>query len=143
MSNPYDIDGLARFDHLGRRGLLARLASGEGRIRDLDSLVDTLRSLLNARLGESLCAPGYGIIDFADAVHNFPEAMQVLQQSIRTAILRYEPRLRNVTVGRTASPDVLTLAFEIRGRVTAGERTVPVRLHTELRADGQIDVISR
>ena len=63
---------------------------------DLDSIIEHLRGLLNTRQGEAPAVPDFGVVDFTDLVHNFPEAIQTLQRCIRTTILQYEPRLKNV-----------------------------------------------
>jgi len=126
-----------------RRGLLARLSSGGQRIAELESIVAHLQELLNTRVGESLSAPDFGIVDFADLVHNFPEATQVLQQSIRATIMKYEPRLRSVSVTPVPSNDPLSLAFEISGRLASGTHRGPFRVRTELNSTGKMQVSGR
>ncbi len=126
-----------------RRGLLARLSSGGQRISELESIVAHLNDLLNTRAGESLSAPDFGIVDFADVVHNFPEATQVLQQSIRATILKYEPRLRNVSVHPVPSPDTLMIAFEISARLASGQQRGVFRVRTELTPSGKMQVSGR
>ena len=102
-----------------RRGLLARLSSGGQRIAELESIVAHLQELLNTRIGESLSAPDFGIVDFADLVHNFPEATQV------------------------PSNDPLSLAFEISGRMASGTHRGPFRVRTELNSSGKMQVSGR
>lgn len=126
-----------------RRGLLARLSSGGQRIGELESIVTHLQELLNTRIGESLSAPDFGIVDFADVVHNFPEATQVLQQSIRATILKYEPRLRNVSVHPVPSNDTLMIAFEVSARLASGAQRGVFRVRTELTSTGKIQVSGR
>lgn len=126
-----------------RRGLLARLSSGGQRVSEVESIVAHIHELLNTRIGESLAAPDLGIIDFADLVHNFPEATQVLQQSIRATIMKYEPRLRSVSVTPTPSNDPLSLAFEISGRLASGTQRGPFRLRTELTSTGKMQISGR
>jgi len=126
-----------------RRGLLARLSSGGQRVSEVESIIAHVYELLNTRVGESLAAPDLGIIDFADLVHNFPEATQVLQQSIRTTIMKYEPRLRSVSVTPTPSNDPLSLAFEISGRLASGSQRGPFRLRTELTSTGKMQISGR
>ena len=126
-----------------RRGLLARLSSGGQRVSEVESIVAHIHELLNTRVGESLAAPDLGIIDFADLVHNFPEATQVLQQSIRATIMKYEPRLRSVSVTPTPSNDPLSLAFEISGRLASGTQRGPFRLRTELTSTGKMQISGR
>jgi len=126
-----------------RRGLLARLSSGGQRIGEMESIIAHLHELLNTRSGESLSASDFGIVDFADVVHNFPEATQVLQQSIRATILKYEPRLRNVSVHPVASGDTLMVAFEISARLASGAQRGVFRVRTELTASGKMQVSGR
>lgn len=126
-----------------RRGLLARLSSGGQRVSEVESIVAHVYELLNTRVGESLAAPDLGIIDFADLVHNFPEATQVLQQSIRATIMKYEPRLRSVSVTPTPSNDPLSLAFEISGRLASGSQRGQFRLRTELTSTGKMQISGR
>ncbi len=126
-----------------RRGLLARLSGGGQRTGELESIVSHVHALLNTRIGESLAAPEFGIIDFADLVHDFPEATQVLQQSIRATIMKFEPRLRSVSVTPAPSSDPLTLVFEISARLASGTQRGAFRLRTELTASGKMEIEGR
>ncbi len=126
-----------------RRGLFARLSTGGQRLTELESIIANVHELLNTRVGEALATPDFGIVDFADIVHNFPEAMQVLQQSIRATIMKYEPRLRSVSVTPLTSQDPLSLAFEISGRLTSGLHRGPFRVRTEMTASGKMQVSGR
>lgn len=121
------------------RGLLSRLSSGHRRSDPTTSVAEHLRTLLNSRNGLSATVPGYGLVDFNDVVHNFPDGVRVIQHSIRDAILRYEPRLQNVSVRHVESSDGLTLAFEIVGRLADDRRSV-VRLRTQLNHGGVFSV---
>ena len=107
---------------------------------EVESIVAHLRDLLNTRLGESLAAPTAGVVDFADVVHGFPEAAQTLQRSIRDAIQRFEPRLRNVTVRLVDGREALTLVFEISARLAGQARGESLRVSTELTSDGLLRV---
>lgn len=127
------------------RGLLSRLDStGVRATRGLDeheSIVEHLRVLLNARRGNSLSAPDFGIPDFSDLVHNFPGAVQVLQRAIRETILAFEPRIKQVTVRHVPSEDPLTLRYEITGQ-SANSRggRGSLRLTTQMSAGGHVNV---
>ena len=65
------------------RGLLSRIASKDiTRTRtenDVESIVEHLRGLLNTRQGECPAAMDFGVVDFTDLMHTFPEAIQTLQ----------------------------------------------------------------
>jgi type VI secretion system protein len=102
--------------------------------------VEHLRDLLNTRQGEAVTVPDFGVIDFTDLVHNFPDAIQLLQRSIRATILQYEPRLKNVVVQHVRDEDVLVLKFQISAQVATRTGRGGVRFETQLRAGGQVTV---
>lgn len=110
------------------------------RVDDIDSIVEHLRGLLNTRQGEAPTVPDFGVIDFTDLVHNFPEAIQVLQKSIRATILQYEPRLKSVVVQHVRDDEVLVLKFQITAQLASKSARGAVRFETQLRAGGQMNV---
>ncbi|MCH9683669.1 MAG: type VI secretion system baseplate subunit TssE [Deltaproteobacteria bacterium] len=122
--------------------MLSRLASADPSrpVDEVHSIVGNLRALLNTRLGDSSAARGFGVVDFVDLVHQFPTAAQVVQRSIRSTIAEYEPRLRNVRVRIVASPDPLTLAFEVSARLVGDRRRGLVRVRTEMSQGGRVKV---
>jgi type VI secretion system protein len=128
------------------RGLLSRIDSGDVHCSSwqedpVESITRHLRVLLNTRKGESVSAPGYGILDFNDVVHTYPAAIQKMQASIRTAILEYEPRLKNVQVVHT--PDAhepMALKFEIIAQLSEKGSRCELRFRTRVGAGGQIDL---
>jgi type VI secretion system protein len=124
---------------MSSRGLLSRLASGSRRTDVVSSVVDHLKDMLNTRTGESVTVPDFGVVDFADVCHNMPEAIGAIQQSIRATILKYEPRLKNVSVRFVPSEDPLVLRFEVVARLADARRSV-VRLRTNLEPGGHIQV---
>jgi type VI secretion system protein len=128
---------------MGVRGIMQRLAAPDPmrvRVDDIDSIVEHLRGLLNTRQGESVTVPDFGVIDFTDLVHNFPEAIQVLQRSIRATILQYEPRLKSVVVQHVRDEEVLVLKFQITAQLASKSARGAVRFETQLRAGGQMNV---
>lgn len=126
---------------MGGRGILSRISSQDpGRNRsesDLDSIIEHLRGLLNTRQGESPSVPDFGVIDFSDLVHNFPEAIQVLTRTVRATILQYEPRLKNVVVQHVRDDEALVLKFQITAQLAGKNARGAVRFETQLRAGGQ------
>lgn len=120
------------------RGLLERLGDPR-RIDTVESIVDHLRSLLNSKIGNAATVPDYGIVDFTDIVHDLPASIIRLQDSIRTTILTYEPRLKNVTVRFVPGSDPLRLNFEIAARLDDDKRRI-VRFETNLTAGGRVTV---
>jgi len=95
--------------------------------------------MLNTPQGESITVPDYGLVDFADVCHNMPEAIGSIQQSIRATILKYEPRLRNVSVRFVPSDDQLSVRFEVVARLADSRRSV-VRLRTAMNTGGHMTV---
>lgn len=124
------------------RGLLSRLTANRPAdpIPELESIIHHLKVLLNTCIGDSPCAEAFGIVDFVDIMHDFPVAVQILQRSIRSTIVQYEPRLTNINVRAVMSDDPMILCFEITGRLADDSRRGVVRLRTELASTGRINV---
>jgi type VI secretion system protein len=108
-------------------------------VASADAVIEHLRVLLNTRRGEAPTVPGYGVPDFSDVVHSFPNGIQSLQKAIRETIMEFEPRLKSVQVRHVLNEeDVLTLRFEITGRLAEGNRLL--KLQTRVQAGGKINV---
>lgn len=124
------------------RGLLSRLASSDPLrpIDEVQSILENLRAILNTRVGDSMSASGFGIIDIADLVHNFPNAAQMMEKSIRATVGEYEPRLKQVRVRLVPSDDPLTLVFEIAARLAGDRHQGMVRVRTEVSSSGHVKV---
>lgn len=124
------------------RGLLGRLASSTpARSADeVQSIIGNLRAILNTRVGDSPAAVDFGVIDLADLYHDFPNATQYLQRSIRDTIQKYEPRLTSVRVRPAPSEDPLTLVFDISARLTNDRRRGLVRVRTQVNHGGRVDI---
>jgi type VI secretion system protein len=131
---------------MAKRGLLTRLAeSTQGSLASqgnpVVSIAEHLRVLLNTRKGEAAASPSFGIMDFNDVIHLYPAAITRMQQSIRTAIQEFEPRLRNVAV--THVPDEkepTALRFDIVAQLNSKDARGTVRFHTELRPGGRVNL---
>jgi type VI secretion system protein len=124
------------------RGLLSRLTSSDP-LRppdEVQSILENLRAILNTRIGDSTSASGFGIIDLADLVHNFPNAAQIMEKSIRATVGEYEPRLKQVRVRLLPSEDPLKLVFEIAARLAGDRHQGMVRVRTEVNSSGRVHV---
>ncbi len=124
------------------RGLLSRLTSSDP-LRppdEVQSILENLRAILNTRVGDSTSASGFGIIDLADLVHNFPNAAQMMEKSIRATVGEYEPRLKQVRVRLIPSDDPLKLVFEIAARLAGDRHQGMVRVRTEVNSSGRVHV---
>jgi type VI secretion system protein len=123
------------------RALLSRIAEKvESPSDEVRGIVAHLQALLNTRRGDAVTAPEFGVTDFSDICHEFPGAIPQLTKSIRSTILEYEPRLKNVSVRHLSDDDGLTLRFEISGQLAHGRAVKTLRLATTVRPGGHIDV---
>ncbi len=113
---------------------------GENRKRCIDSILEHLQRILNTRQGNVPIAADYGIPDFLDFLQTYPDSVHQIEESIRTAIDRYEPRLSGTSVTFIPREDEdLTLRFQIIARLaTVGERQV--LLETVVDTDGRIRI---
>ena len=100
--------------------------------------------MLNTRAGSALVAPDYGVVEFSELVNNFPDAIGIMQRSIKNTIMKYEPRVKNVQVRPVEHDDDekrMHLYFEITGQLVYpnGDRQ-PIRFNTELDESSNITV---
>lgn len=100
------------------------------------SIVEHLAVLLNTRAGEAVTVPDYGLQDLTDVVQELPEGIHTIQQGMRAIILKYEPRLSNVSVRHMPDDTSLVLRFEVVARVKDAKRSL-IRLQTAMKADGR------
>ena len=128
------------------RGLLSRLdvapgasATG-GHDRELASIADHLRVLLNAKQGSAAAVPQFGMLDFADVAHGFPGSIPVLQSAIRGTVLEFERRLKNVSVRFLPDEDPLALKFEISAQLERAGAVASVRFQTQMAPGGRVSV---
>lgn len=106
------------------RGILGRLKTGQRQVNDVESIIAHLAVLLNTHNGDSGTAMDFGVPDFTDALHDMPNQTSSFLDTIRQVILRYEPRLRNVTVRLAPRENPLELNFEISARLNDANRTL-------------------
>lgn len=140
---------------MGReKTLLQRLAqiedSGRGRYEssateDLDALMDSVREhlirLLNARHGMSEAMPDYGIPAMTDLTIGSGDYVQRVQESIRIAIEKYEPRLRRVRVARVENEDgPVQLVFRVDAVLLSQTGEHRVSYETQVAGTGQFEV---
>lgn len=114
---------------------------GESTEELADAVLSNLQQMLNTRQGNCLTLEDYGIPDFTDMIHNFPEAVGQMQRAIRRSIERYEPRLRRVRVTPVDSGDeFLQLRFEITGELVTADEDASVWFETTIAPSGKINV---
>jgi type VI secretion system protein len=125
-------------------GLLSRINSlerGAGKRSEnlTESIADHLRVLLNARQGDAATAAAFGLADFHALVH-LPQSPQALAASIRSSILAYEPRLKNVAVRHVEGGDPLSLRFEISAAVVDKSTREVLRFETRVSPGGHVEL---
>lgn len=110
------------------------------RKRCIDSVLDHLQRILNTRQGNVPIAEDYGIPDFLDFLQTYPDSVHQIEESIRNAIERYEPRLAGARVTFIPREDEdLALRFQVIAcLVTEGNRQV--LLETVVDSDGRVRV---
>jgi len=114
------------------------------RDNDLESAVSKhLQRLFNTRQGSCLTCPDFGLIEVSELVFDFPDAIGIIQRSIKNSIQQYEPRLKNVQVRHVKSESVheMMLHFEITGQIQLPDgRRQSLRFTTDLDASGNAKV---
>ncbi len=104
----------------------------------MQSVLSNLTHLFNTRQGAIAHLPEYGLPDPSIVYRDSPDAIHVLQQSVRRAIERFEPRLQRVRVRHVdREDDVLRLTFVISARLASGQR---VKLQTTFASDDLVQV---
>ena len=129
------------------RTLLERLARGGKQARTLSedtnalikSILRNLQKILNARQGHAPAQLDFGIPAPSEITTNFPESIPMMQKIIRDSIEKYEPRLTSVNVVHVESEDdVLSLRFQITGKLSLGQSHSPVLFDTLVDGSGHI-----
>jgi type VI secretion system protein len=139
------------------RALLHRLAeiedSGRGRYEpsateDLDLLMESVRAhlarLLNARHGMSEAMPDYGIPAMTDLTVGSGDYVHRVQDSIRVAIEKYEPRLGRIRVTRADEDEDESrqqLIFRVDAVLHSQSGDHRVCYETQVAGNGRFDVL--
>lgn len=126
--------------------LLERILTGDSRARiELDpsavlgDVLEHLRELFNVRQGSVPTRADYGMPDFNDVVHQFPDAIGILRAEIQRQIVCFEPRLREVGVRHVPTPErPLSLIFSVTALLALSGREHRVTVETEVSEDGMI-----
>ena len=113
---------------------------GDNRGSCIESVLRHLQRVLNTRQGNVPIADDYGVPDFLDFLQNYPESVQEIEDSIKKAIDKYEPRLSGATVSYLPEEeDALTLRFQIiAGLAVDGDRKVLFQSMVD--TDGRISI---
>jgi len=108
----------------------------------MESVRRHLARLLNARYEMSQALPDYGLPALIDLPVDIEGYVHSVQEAIRTAIEKYEPRLRRVRVTRedTEERNIQRLVFRIEAVLRGSADEYRVGYRTAVRGDGQFDV---
>jgi type VI secretion system protein len=107
----------------------------------VDSVIRHLQKILNTRQGNVPIAEDYGVPDFTDFLHSYPESLREIEKAIRQTIQKYEPRLRAVRVHFIPQDDdVLSLRFQIMARLAIDEGKTPVFIETLVDSEGKVNI---
>ncbi|MEJ7734031.1 MAG: type VI secretion system baseplate subunit TssE, partial [Polyangiaceae bacterium] len=64
------------------------------RDHDVESAVlRNVRQILNTRAGSALTVPDYGVVQLSELIHDFPDAIGIMQRAIKATLAAHEPRL--------------------------------------------------
>jgi len=100
-----------------------------------------LTRLLNARHGFSEALPDYGLPALTDLTVGSRDYVRLMQEAIRTAVEKYEPRLRRVRVARVVDDlQPHSLAFRVEATLVSRSGEHRVFYDTKVSGNGQFDV---
>jgi len=110
----------------------------------VNSVLEHLVRVLNTKKGSVDIDQEFGVPDLTNLSSSFScEAIPELEASIKSVIVKYEPRLRDVTVHfREKQDDLLFLRFSISAKLVTDEKGKPIIFETIVDSDGQVKVIS-
>jgi type VI secretion system protein len=112
----------------------------------MDSVRDNLARLLNSRQGMSEALPDYGLPAMADLTFGGGDDARRVEEAIRMAVEKYEPRLRRIRVSPVVHEDAgqhrHSLSFRIDATLRGASGEHRVWYETEVRGTGEFDVLS-
>jgi type VI secretion system protein len=105
------------------------------------SVISNLNRLFNTRRGAILHLPDYGLPDISEIYRDMPYSLTGLQQAIRDAVEKYEPRLRRVRIEhQKTDPYSMRLEFVLHAELPNRQR---VLLQTTFSSNELANVQSR
>lgn len=119
-------------------------SSGRSSYRDADvesAIMAHVAQILNTRQGSCLTCPDYGLMEVSEVLHDFPDAIGMVQRSIKNTLQTYEPRLKNVQVRHVKNEELgnMAMLFEVTGQfVYPDGRKGTVRMSTGVDASGNV-----
>ncbi len=128
---------------LERLDAAARGQSGrtiqEDRAAAVRSIVRNLQRMLNSRQGNAPAQMDLGIPSPHELMQGFPATLDQAIRTIRTCIMRYEPRLTAVVVTHLpAEESAAGIAFRITAQLAGDGPREQLSLQTAISANGRI-----
>ena len=109
--------------------------------RTIGSVLDHLKQILNTRQGSVPIGEDYGVPDFTELLHAYPDSVRDFERSIRQTIQKYEPRLNGVRVRLIPQDeDILSLRFQIMAKLVTEDHKEPVIFESVVDSDGKISI---
>lgn len=109
---------------------------------DLENdITEHLVDILNTRMGSARTIPDYGLMEVSEVIHDFPDAIAMIQRSLKACIQIYEPRLKNVQVRHVKGESLaqMVLEFEITGQFQLPDgRRQSLRVGASLDGSGNV-----
>jgi len=107
----------------------------------IDSVLRHLQRILNTRRGSVPIAEDYGVPDFTDLMHSYPESVREIEGSVRQLIQKYEPRLKDIRVSFIPQEeDIFWLRFQILARLLTEDERIPVFFESLMGTDGRVTI---
>ncbi len=112
---------------------------------DIDALMESVRRnlvrLLNARHGMSEAMPDYGLPALTDLTIGSRDYVEQVQEAIKVAVEKYEPRLRGIRVRQRGDEDGgHKLGFRVNATLISQSGEHRVWYETTIKGNGEFDV---
>jgi len=110
--------------------------------RIIDSILQHLQRVLNTKRGNVPISETFGIPDYSELLHAYPDSLKEFERAVRQTIQQYEPRLKAVRVNfLPREENSLVLRFEILARLAGEDENLPVRFESIWGPEREIKVI--
>jgi type VI secretion system protein len=113
----------------------------EGPGRVIDSVLDHLTRIFNTRQGNVPIAEDYGVPDYTEFLHNYPDSLRDFERAIKQTIIQYEPRLKTIRVSFIPQDkDIFTVKFQISAKLVTAASNTSVLFESHLDSGGKISI---
>ncbi len=107
----------------------------------IDSVLDHLTRIFNTRRGNVPIAEDYGVPDYTEFLHNYPDSLRDFERAIKQTIIQYEPRLKAIRVSFIPQDnDMFTVKFQISAKMVTVDSNTSVLFESHLDTGGKISI---